>query len=157
MNNNFNLQLASREEQTANSRILKTFTFAFTSNDIRVIEDLLHPDGVYFGKYTREKALGVFFKYFFGENGIDKLFNVHINKGWSIYPLPGSEVLEFRCADGDPFSGDPFQRKRFGQPQDNSIGERVFRFCFEFKDELISRVEISRKFIGQDDAIKDKN
>jgi hypothetical protein len=55
----------------------------------------------------------------------------------------GIEVLSF-----SPFSGDSFLRKRFGQPQDDSMGERVFRFCFEFKDELINRVEISRKFIG---------
>lgn len=155
MRDNFNITQTTKEEQEANSRILKYFVFAFTAYDVKAIEEMLHPDGVFFGKYSKAKAAGKFYSFFFGSAGIHELHNMSINTGLSMFPLPGSEVVEIRCSNNDPYSG-PFSRKKFGEKEDSRIGEKVFRFCFEFKDELISRIEISRKYISRDED-KHKN
>ena len=156
MNNNYKTSIFTSEQREDNSRILKYFTYAFTSHSIREIEELLHPDGTFFGKYTRDKAAGIFHSIFFGESGIRELHMIHINRGWSIYPFSGSEVIEFRCSDGDPFEA-PKMRKKFGQPQDDKSGEKVYRFCFEFRDELIYRLELPRRFLAQDQDMVERN
>lgn len=148
--NKINPSITTREERHTNSRTLKYFTFAFTSHDVNSICEMLHPDGVFFGKYTKERAAGIFYAFFFGKEGIHELHSIYINRGWSLSPLPGSEVVEFRCSDGDPFLGLE-ARKKLGAPQDNPIGEKVLRFCFEFKDDKISRIEFSKRIIEQDE------
>lgn len=146
MQNNFYITRTTNEEQKENSRILKYFVFAFTSYDVKAIEEMLHPKGVFFGKYSKAKAAGKFYSIFFGTNGIHEMYNLHINTGLSVFPLSGSEVVEFRCSNFSPFTGEPISKK-FGEPEEKKLGEKVFRFCFEFKDELISRIEFSKSFI----------
>jgi hypothetical protein len=149
MKSNFNITILNSEEQEANSRTLKFFTYAFTAYDVKSIEELLHPKGVFFGKYSRTRAAGIFYTFFFGADGIHELHSMSINRGWSVYPLPGSEVIEIRCSNCDPFSGNS-SRKKLGEPEDKQLGEKVFRFCFEFRDEQIYRIEVSRRYVSQD-------
>ena len=146
MQNNIYITRTTNEEQKENSRILKYFVYAFTSYNVKAIEEMLHPKGVFFGKYTKSKAAGKFYSIFFGTNGIHEMHDLHINKGLSVFPLPGSEVVEIRCSNQDPFSGSMLHKK-FGDKEDAIINEKVFRFCFEFKDELITRIEFSKSFI----------
>ena len=146
MQNNFYITRTTNEEQKENYRILKYFVFAFTSYDVKAIEEMLHPKGVFFGKYSKAKAAGKFYSIFFGTNGIHEMHDLHINTGLSVFPLPGSEVVEIRCSNFSPFTGEPISKK-FGEPEEKKLGEKVFRFCFEFKDELITRIEFSKSFI----------
>lgn len=154
--NNVNPSFTTKKERHLNSRKLNYFTYAFNSHDVNAICEMLHPKGMFFGKYTKERVAGVFYSFFFGKEGVQELHSVHINKGWSLSPIPGSEVLEIRCSDGDPFLESEVTKK-FGEPQDDAIGEKVFRFCFAFKDDLISRIEYSKHFVGQDDCFKFRN
>jgi hypothetical protein len=146
---------ATQDEQLSNTRFLRYFEYAFTANDVGTIREKLHEDGQFFGKYTKEKAAGVFYKLFFGENGIHELFNVQLNRGVALDGIPGAEVVEFRFSDAEPNS--PITRKKFGEPADHSINERVFRFCFEFKDDLIYRIVIPKKYIELLERLKIEN
>lgn len=150
MNSQFNITIHDHQEQEANSRVLKYFTFAFSAYDMKAIEEFLHPEGIFFGKYSRTKALGYFYSLFFGEGGIQEIHCISVNHGWSVHPLPGSEVLEIRCSNFSPHTGEPIRRK-FGEPEVKTAGEKVFRFCFEFKEEKIYRIEFSKRFVEQDD------
>ena len=88
--------------------------------------------------------MGVFHSYFFGEDGISDLFGMSFNYGISLFPLPGAEVVEIRCNNEDPFSGNVSEPKKFGDPADPTLEERVFRFCFEFRDDLIYKIYIPK-------------
>jgi hypothetical protein len=143
--NHAQISKATSDEQLSNSRFLRYFEFAFSANDVNTIREKLHKDGVYFGRYSSDKAAGVFYKLFFGENGIHELYNVVVNRGIALDGIPGAEVLEFRCSDSDPRS--QVGNKKFGEPADASINERVFRFCFEFRDDKIFRIVVPTKFI----------
>jgi hypothetical protein len=156
MRNQIQVSISNRNEQEANSKVLKHFQYAFTSHELRAIEKLLHPQGVFFGKYSKMKAMGKFYTIFFGEDGIENLFHLSYSKGWSLHPFPGSEVLEIRCSDQNPFEGD-VDIKNFGEPADHKISEQVFRFCFQFKDGMIYRLANSIQFLPQGEGVLEDN
>ncbi len=97
----------------------------------------------------------MFYKLFFRENGIHELYNIVVNRGIATDGIPGTEVLEFRCSDSDPHS--QVGNKKFGEPADASINERVFMFCFEFKDDKIYRIVVPTKLILNVVALKIEN
>lgn len=143
--NEVQISKTTLDEQISNTHFLRYFEFAFSANDVATIREKLHPDGVFFGKYSKEKAAGVFYKLFFGEDGIHELFNVMVNRGIALDGIPGAEVVEFRCSDAEPHSA--ACKKKFGTPADPSINERVFRFCFEFRDDKIFRIVVPTKYL----------
>jgi hypothetical protein len=142
---NVQITKASIDEQMSNSRFLRYFEFAFVSNDVGTLREKLHANGIFFGKYSKEKTAGIFYKMFFGSKGIHELFNVHVNRGIALDGIPGAEVVEFRFSDVDPHSP---KRREFGDPADKAINERVFRFCFEFRDDLIYRIVVPTKYMA---------
>lgn len=153
--NEVQISKTSLDDQKSNTRFLRHFEFAFCANDVTTIREKLHQDGFFFGKYSKEKAAGVFYKLFFGENGIHELYNVMVNRGIALDGIPGSEVVEFRCSNAEPHSA--VSKKKFGSPADSSINERVFRFCFEFKDDKIYRIVVPTKFTSVIDLLSKSN
>ncbi len=150
--NNTTILKASGNEQKQNTKLLNCFMHAFIANDVNSIENMLHDDGLYFGKYSKSKVAGYFYKLFFNEkNGIHDLFDVNVNKGIALNKIPGSEVLEVRLCN-------QFKAKsKFGSIQDIFIDERVFRYCFLFKDDLIFDIQIPTRFIEKADDLKASN
>ena len=142
----------SGNEQIQNSKLLNCFLHAFIANDVNSIKGMLHDDGLYFGKYSKSKTAGYFYKLFFNEkNGIHDLFDVNVNRGIALNKIPGSEVLEIRCCHKI------IEKSKFGSLEDIFIDERVFRYCFLFKDNKIIDIQIPTRFIEKADELKALN
>ena len=136
-------------EQLVNTRLLTSFQFHFSSNDFYNLREILHPNGVYFGKMNREKACGYFHNIFFGKGGTSEKFHMEINTGIAMDRYPGEFVMELRCSCYDPFTDRITSvKKTFGEKPDPHIDESVYRFAFSFKDEKIFTIRIPGKCIS---------
>ena len=147
--NHMTILKVSGNEQIQTSKLLNCFLHAFIANDVNSIKGMLHDDGLYFGKYSKSKTAGYFYKLFFNEkNGIHDLFDVNVNRGIALNNIPGSEVLEIRCCHKI------IEKSKFGSLEDIFIGEKVFRYCFLFKDNKIIDIQIPTRFIEKADELK---
>lgn len=145
-------------EKLNNTRLLQSFSFAFSAHDSQNLLGMLHDDGAFFGKMNKSRAVGHFYTLFFGENGIQNKMHIDINRGFALGCLSGQEVLEFRWSDFDPFNDSQVLKKRFfGAEEDKSINERVIRLAFSFKDELIYSISIPHAFTGSLESMKCNN
>jgi len=148
----------SKNEQEANANILKAFAFAYASKDVQNIKNLLHSYGRYFGKMNKEMALGYFFGIFNGPNGIKNKYHIVENEGVSCDHLPDEMVLEIRCSDWDPFSGEiPWRSKKFGDAVDHEMKEVIHRFAFSFKEGKIFTIRKPHKAIGLGNPVIELN
>ena len=138
----------SEDEKLQNTNLLRVFSNAFAANDIVNIQNMLHDQGVYFGKMNKMKAIGYFYKLFFAEDGVHSKFNIDINRGFALGHFSGQEVLEFRWSDFDPFINPPTEiMKPFGTKENKAINEKIIRFAFSFKEGKIYSISIPDKFI----------
>jgi hypothetical protein len=136
-------------EQLVNTRLLTSFQFHFSSNDCYNLREILHPNGVFFGKMNREKACGYFHNIFYGKGGTSEKFHMEINTGIALDRYPGEFVMEIRCSSYDPFTDDiAMVKKPFGANPDPKIHESVFRFAFSFKQDKIYTIRIPGKCIS---------
>ena len=137
----------SEDEKLQNTNLLRVFSNAFAANDIVNIQNMLHDQGVYFGKMNKMKAIGYFHKLFFAENGIHGKFKIDINRGFALGHFSGKEVLEFRWSDFDLFINPPNEiTEPFGTKENKNINEKIIRFVFSFKDGKIFTISIPDKF-----------
>ena len=147
--NNTTILKVSGNEQIQNSKLLNCFLHAFIANDINAIKGMLHDDGFYFGKYSKYKTASFFYNLFFNvHNGIHDLFDINVNRGIALNKIPGSEVLEIRCRHNIT------KKSKFGSLDNIFIGERVFRYCFLFKDNQIIDIQIPTRFIKKAEELK---
>jgi hypothetical protein len=148
----------TKNEQEANSQILKAFGSTYASKDVQNIKNLLHTYGRYFGKMNREMAAGYFYGIFNGPNGIKDKYHIVENEGVSCDYLPGEMVLEIRCSDWDPFSGEiPWRSKKFGDAVDQEMKEVVHQFAFTFKEGKIFSIRKPHRAIGLEDPVIELN
>ena len=148
----------SKNEQESNANILKAFAFAYASKDVQNIKNLLHTFGRYFGKMNKEMAAGYFFGIFNGPNGIKDKYHIVENEGVSCDHLPGEMVLEIRCSDRDPFSGEiPWRSKKFGDAVDHEMKEVIHRFAFSFKEGKIFTIRKPHEAIGLGNPVIELN
>ena len=139
----------SELEQLLNTRLLTKFQYVFSANDCSSLIEILHPNGIFFGKMNCDKACGYFHNIFFGKNGISEKFHTEINTGISLDHYPGEFVMELRCSCYDPFTDSITSvKKTFGEKPDPLINESVYRFAFSFKDEKIFTIRIPGKCIS---------
>ena len=137
------------DEQISNTEIMWEFSLSFQSCNSKGIYDLLHEDGVFFGKYTKENVISVLHTFMYNE--ITKRWRFITNRGISLDKIYGAEVLEMRFieprksfkVDEDYFVN---VKPVFGSPANTEIEEKVVRFCFEFKDGKIFRIESPTKY-----------
>ncbi len=147
-----------KAEQAINSRILEAFKSAYSSKDVQNIKHLLHDHGRYFGKMNKEMAAGYFYGIFNGPDGIKDKYHVVENEGVSCDHFPGEIVLEIRCSDWDPFSGDiPWRSKEFGDALDNEMKEVIHQFAFTFLDGKILTIRKPLKAVGLENVIINSN
>jgi hypothetical protein len=152
------IQRVSLEEQILNTQLLSAFEYAFSSNECKNIYQLLHPHGIFFSKYNRQKACGVFHNIFFGAKRIDNIFHLEVNRGITIDNYPGEVVLEFRSSDIDPFTDDVnHMGKKFGEKPDKRIKEVVNVFAFSFKDNKIYTIRRPEKCISEFNSMLENN
>ena len=123
---------SSASEQRQYSRLISCFIHAFNGSNMEALRNMLHEDGIFLGKYSKERMLGEFYNMFFGKDHIKCIFHhVHVNRGVALDKIPGGEVIEIRT------STEKRSKSSLGDPADPQKEERVFRFCFRFKDDLI--------------------
>ncbi len=148
----------TERQQKENSKLMQDFSHAFVSNDLSLLQELLHKDGIFMGRFTKAKALGYFHKLFFGEEGIADYQHAYFNKGIALDSSCGAEVMEIRCDKKIHFrkNGLPYFAA-FGEMQDIFSDERVFRFTFEFLDGQISAIRIPKKHIEKVDRLVMEN
>lgn len=150
--NGISITKTTAAEQIQNSRLMTYFVHAFVANNVDALKGMLHDDGLFMGKYSKAKMAGVFYNIFFGtDKGIQMLFNVNINHGVALNKIPGAEVVEIRCSDED------VPPAKFGEPANTKKGERVFRFCFRFKEGKIIDLQCPTCFAECVDTITAKN
>jgi hypothetical protein len=150
--NGMSITKTTAAEQIQNSRLMTYFVHAFVANNVDALKGMLHDEGVFMGKYSKVKMAGVFYNIFFGsEKGIQMLFNVHINHGVALNKISGAEVVEIRFCDEDvPVA-------KFGEPANTKKGERVFRFCFRFKEGKIIDIQCPTRFVESTDELTANN
>jgi hypothetical protein len=143
-----NIIKSSAQERRQYSRMINAFIHAFNGTNVDALESMLHPEGLFLGKYSKKKMAGVFYNMFFGKDDIEYVFfHTHVNKGIALDKIPGAEVIEIRISDKQ------LERTRLGDPPNKSIDERVFRFCFRFHDDMIIEIQTPTKFIEQVDSL----
>lgn len=141
----------SETEQFNNSKLLERFSIAFSANDPKSIREMLHPDGVFFGKYNNIKAAGCFYSIFFGEKGISELHHMTIRTGFTLDHLAGEVVLEFRSSNFDPFvDNSEDYSPRFGDKAYMSYEEVVYQFAFGFSGNKIISIRKPLKSISKE-------
>jgi len=150
--NSISIIKSSLIEQRQNSNLTNYFLHAFNGCNVDAIKDMLHEDGVFLGKYSKEKMAAVFYNIFFGKDHLDYIFHhSRINKGIAIDKIPGAEVIEIRMSNNERSTS------KLGEPVDPKIEERVYRFCFRFQDEKIIEIEIPKHFIVKTEHLAELN
>ena len=142
----------SDDQKKMHSSMINSFALALNGHSLDLIGNKLHEDGLFLGKYSKQRFLAYLYALFFNEK--DGLHNYHVtyvNYGTALNKFPGAEVLEIRCLKKR------FPRSSFGMMEDPFIGERVFRFCFQFKDDLIYAVERPTRFTRHVEKMKSQN
>lgn len=143
---------SSASEQRQYSRLTSYFVHAFNGSNVDAIKDMLHEDGLFLGKYSKTRMLGEFYNMFFGKDHMKYIFHhTRVNKGIALDKLPGAEVIEIRICN------DEFLKRKLGEPADPKKEERVFRFCFRFKDDLIYDIQVPTRFIESAEILQDLN
>lgn len=143
------------QERIANSRMIDDFEFAFILGDINRIKNMMHTQGLFFGRQTKASAVGSILQILNSDKAPCQQNNFHINKGFT---SNGSEVLEIRTSEFIKFNNndEPIIRG-FGEPEDRSINEVVYRFTFRFKDGKIISIQYPKKNFAQIDQFIEGN
>ena len=76
-------------EKLNNTRLLQSFSFAFSAHDSQNILGMLHDDGVFFGKMNKSRAIGHFYTLFFWKNGIQNKMHIDIKSGFALGYISG--------------------------------------------------------------------
>ena len=135
-NKQMTINKTSEDQKIIHSRLIKSFALGFTTNSIEFLDTKLHDDGLFLNKYSKRRFLAYLYELFYDKKvGINELEVSYLNFGIALNKIPGAEVLEIRCTKKR------YLRSKFGEMEDPFIGERVFRFCFQFKDDLIFAIE----------------
>jgi hypothetical protein len=142
----FKITHISETDKIVSQRLLDTFKTIFSSTNFSHLKDILHNEGVFFGKMNRDKACGYFYNLFFNEGGTSEKFHIQFLRGITLDRYAGENVLEIRCSEFDPFTFDyAVINKKFGDELDLTINESIFRFAFSFKDDQIYTIRIPGK------------
>ena len=121
---------------------------AILTENMTILSELLHPRGVFFGKFSRGQAMVYLIKKF------DKLKrkpgrdNMNINHGFSFDHFPKQDVIEFRFSVwGSDFTVRDFTPPEFGLPKRPEFDEGITRLALEFKDDKIYSIRHPKKVI----------
>jgi hypothetical protein len=143
---------STKDEQSQNTRLTNYFVHAFNGSNVEALKGMLHKKGLFLGKYSRERMAAEFYNMFFGKDHEKFMFHhARINRGIALDKIPGAEVVEIRL------STEERSKSKFGAPADPRKSERVFRFCFRFKDDLICDIQIPKHFIESPEILSDLN
>lgn len=135
----------SEKEQQENSLLLMEFFYAFSSGVLYKLEQLLHDDGVFFGKFGKQKTISILYKLLHDEKRLVHAHFSYQNQGFSTDLRMGEPVLEMRFIPEYPFDDENYERSNFGEAPNLSFNETVIRMAIGFKDKQIFSIRYPKK------------
>lgn len=143
-----------------NFNLIESFIEAFQLANAEILDTILHDKGKYFGIKSKEQAIQKLQSFF--TNELSDYVCYKFNLGISLNKLFYSPTTELRCLndlDDDKMNRADHYYKNcpFGTPANLELDERVYYFCFSFKDNLINKIEIPTKYIDQFDPTISQN
>jgi hypothetical protein len=127
---------------------------AILSENMTILSELLHPRGVFFGKFSRGQAMIYLIKKFDKVKRKPGRDNMNINHGFSFDHLPKQDVIEFRFSVwGSDFTGRDFTPPEFGLLKRSEFDEGIIRLAIEFKADRIYSIRHPKKVIKDIGAI----
>ena len=143
---------STKDERSQYSRFMNYFVHAFNGSNVDALKGMLHDKGLFLGNYSKERMAAEFYNMFFGKDHEKFMFHhARVNRGIALDKIPGAEVIEIRL------STEERSRRKFGEPADPKTAERVFRFCFQFKYDLIYDIQVPKHFIESAEILSDLN
>ena len=135
----------SEKEQQENSLLLMEFFHAFSSGVLYKLEQLLHDEGVFFGKFNKETTISHLYRLIHDKNRIVDAHFSYQNQGYSADFRIGEPVLEMRFIPEYPFDDDDYERSNFGEAPNLPFNETVIRMAIGFKDKQIYTISYPKK------------
>ena len=139
----------SEEEIKKNEEVLHDFQFAFLTQNIKRIGDLLSPKGTFFGKQSLTYAKSKIYALIYNNPDAERDFIHHAFQGYSNDHLPGELVLEFRypTITQENLMYYPEEDDLFGLAPIDGFHEEVIRIAFTIKKGKITSMRIPKKVI----------
>lgn len=135
------------EEKKKNLKALKEFQFAFLSENIFEIENLLHENGLFFKKLNKTRAVAFFYKFLKSEKVKNHSIWADVKYGYSYDSSPGEHVMEIRYMEADPFTANDLDNYKFGDAPRKALNEMILRFAFQFKEGQIIEIRMPKNVI----------
>ena len=147
------------EEIKKNEDVLMDFQFAFLTQNLKRIGDLLSPNGTFFGKKSLTYAKSKIYALLYNNPEVERDFIHHAFQGYSNDHLPGELVLEFRYPTITPENVMcyPEEDDLFGLPPLDGFHEEVIRLAFTMKKGKITSLRIPKKVINSLQRYIDEN
>ncbi|MEN9400614.1 MAG: hypothetical protein RL632_1717 [Bacteroidota bacterium] len=137
----------TNEDRKTNEDLLKMFSQnLYCTIDDAKMQQLLHPNGRFFGNMNYLRAIAFLRKKVTGRNGIGDRYFTEINYGVATDHKIGETVMEIRFSDFDPFTDTEDPSHDFGDCPDYRFDELIFYFAFSFKDGKIFSIRFPRSF-----------
>ena len=145
------IETVSAEELVLNNQAKEAFKVAFSMQDNRKLKELLHDEGVFFGKWNKGKCINRLFATYHPGKYIESYIGEDINEGFSFDLSPNELTLEFRYFDFDPlFNSEDFPdvTTKFQDPVREELKEIRFYLTLHFKEGKILSIRRPKKVIA---------
>ena len=137
----------SKEEIKKNEDVLMDFQFAFLTRNLKRIDFLLSPNGIFFGRQSVSYGKGKLYALLNSDSHQEKDFAHVTGQGFSNDHLPGELVLEFRypILTPDNVMDYPEEFLLFGRPPVDGFQEEVIRIALKIEKGKITSLRIPKK------------
>jgi hypothetical protein len=145
------IETVSAEELVLNNQAKEAFKVAFLMQDIKKLKEILHNEGVFFGRWNKGKCLNRLCATYHPGKYIESYIGEEVNEGLSFDLNPNELTLEFRFFDFDPlFNSEQFPdvQTKFQDPIREELKEIRFYFTLRFKEGKIVSIRRPKKVIA---------
>jgi len=154
------IETVSAEELVLNNQAKEDFKVAFSMQDNRKLKELLHDEGIFFGKWNKGKCVNRLCATYHPGKFIESFIGEEVNEGFSYDLNPNELTLEFRFFDFDPlFQSENFPdvQTKFQDPIRRELKEIKFYFSLRFKEGKIVSIRRPKKVIADVTKIMAEN
>ena len=145
------IETVSTEELVLNNQAKEAFKVAFLMQDIKKLKEILHNEGVFFGRWNKGKCLNRLCATYHPGKYIESYIGEEVNEGLSFDLNPNELTLEFRFFDFDPlFNSEQFPdvQTKFQDPIREELKEIRFYIALRFKEGKIVSIRRPKKVIA---------
>ena len=144
------IETVTEKELKENNRVKDKFKEAFSMRDIGLMKEILHDEGVFFGRWNKGRCVNQLCATYHPGNFIEGFIGEQVNEGVSLDSNPNELTLEFRFYDFDAFmrSEHPDDEVNFQDPPRQRLSEIMFHFTLRFKEGKIYGIRRPKKVIA---------